>query len=319
MLGSALCYSLVPLLVASAGGAEFPLVFNFFYRLGGFAGGAFVLVLLGRRRGVGLGLVNAMASNLRPWNLILLLQFFGFTFFAWSVRYVDAAVTTMVYEAWPVVFMLLMGVSVGERRWFQRLTWRQAGLALLCLLGVCLVVDSQDGVAVGVSVSVALGVGIAVGGMLLISMSYLNYRWVAAVVTTWERDHGTPAGVGLWFEAMFWIYVVGSLVSFLLNGGFSLALERDAWTAGSGFFKMAPVVFVAAAVVDVGGTVFNRWANLTTDRISVNVVHYATPVMGVLWLFALGLVGVEYELLLALGVLLITGANILLFIESARR
>ena len=237
MLGSAFCYSLMPALVAGLGGSDYPFGFNFFYRAGGAVGGLVVLSVLLLRNGVGRGLLGAMWRELRPLDAVMLLgQFFGFTGFAFSTRYIDVAVTAMVFETWPLVFMVLMGFAMGRRRWFDCLSWRGGLLASVCLVGVILVVLSEDGVRFSGSRELLIGVSVAFLGMLVTASSFWNFRWCGRVVERYEfASDDVHAGVSQWLFVLVMVFVVGSLLSCLVNGAVSLMLEPVLWSGYAGW------------------------------------------------------------------------------------
>ena len=315
MLGSSFCYSWIPVLVVALGGGESPFGFNCWYRVGGALGGLAVLVALWRLGGLSSLVWKAVWAGTRWVDVVfLLLQFFGFTLFAWATFYLDAAVVSMVYEAWPFLFMLLMGGVLGASRWFAKLTPRQGVLAVCCMLGVCMVVISEDGVGNIVNAGLVKGVSISFAGMFLSAMSYWNFRWCARVMDGLTR---APLGDGVgmldWFSVLVIGFTLGSAVAALINGVLSVVFEPVFWSIGWPLCRVAALAALGAFLLDAGGTVCNRLAMLTAHRISVNTVHYATPVMSVVWLLILGMVAVSYVGLLLGGAALMTSCNVLLW------
>lgn len=309
MLCGCLCYSWVPAAIVVAGGDIAPLSFNCLYRTGGFLGGVALLAFLWRRGFLRADVWEAMRDGTRPVDWLMInVQFYGFTAFAWSASYVDAAVTAMVYEMWPMLFMLMMGRVLGRMRWFSQLSPREVVQAGVCFTGVAMVVASERGLVGAIDGNVGLGVGIAVLGMVLTATSFWNFRWCGVVVALLEERRGRRAGRGEWLAILVTGFTLGSGVAALVNG---LAADLVGEQVGSspGWALLGLVAVAGGFVLDAGGTVFNRWANLQARRISVNAINYAIPALGVTWLLVLSLTDVRYVWLLVVGAVVTVGAN----------
>ena len=81
------------------------------------------------------------ANNSFIWVII---PYFSFTAFAWSLRYVDVTLTTIVQEIWPVFFIILTDRLLRAEGRFDPPTVSQIVLVLLGFIGFIFVVLSQE-------------------------------------------------------------------------------------------------------------------------------------------------------------------------------
>lgn len=290
MSGSALCYSLVPLGLALLGGTAHPFLFNGYYRLGAALGALLWLFLSDRRRFLTWSLWASLWRRLRgPDAVLLSLPYFGYTAFAWSARYVDVAVTAVVQEVWPVLFVLLtVWLWRGAGR-FRRLGRRDAALFAACFGAAVLAVYAEHGdfgrwTADGDAGAVATGVGLAVLAALLISGTGYSLRWAACWATAAVAQGGDVVGERRRAElfGLLVMFFAGSLVSAAANLGLGLLTETGGPPAD--WRRLFLGSLAAGVLLDALGTVGHRWANLMTDDLAVNVLAYATPLLGLGWL-----------------------------------
>ena len=65
-------------------------------------------------------------------------------------------------------------------------------------------------------------------------------------------------------------------------------------------------------ILDVGGTVFNRTANIVTKDLGVNAIGYITPLLALVWLYLLWSIEIRQLDYLILGAIAIVTANLLI-------
>ena len=343
MLASLLLGSFVPLAIAGGGGGESPFIFIAFWSLGVVSGCLVYLVVA--HPGLMLNGEVLGAAARRLWCVSMLGSVgnaLTFTFFSLSTRFVDPAVSTVLVETWPVMFILLMLMRFEGRRRYRGNACRVVPLVVLALSGFALVVLSQGGgfglegrdgwsfdlvwgVCLGVVAGVAGGVGL-----------FYTFSWGEALAG--ELPPGVAGNHGAVSVALFCNllgfgvgYLGGGLVNLLVgltpvNAVFGLPLGETlgvtrAVFPGGTVSVVVPVVALAA----LGGFLFNsgssilvRASNLVTDNLGVNALVYLGPVLSILWLALFLGVGVFRVDCLLAGVAAIVVANLLVHLEAVR-
>ena len=288
MFVSVLCYSLVPALMAGFGGLASPFLFNGVYRVGGFAGGTLALWFM-RKSLPPLGQVFLLLlrESARLRILLVLVPYLSFSVFAWSSALADVAIASVLLEVWPVFFVLFMSRLPGVRERYVRVDPRCLIFLLGCSLGVGLVVVSGAGGSLSWDLRFWLGVALGLGAALMAAATAYNYRWAFSVSASLGMPHGGGVLPGLVLA-----FSLGSLLSSALNFLLWGVSGFHGLGAGSGVSLLA-AAFLGGLVLDAGGTVLNRRANLSSASLMVNSVGYLTPVFALCWIFLLGFSGVS--------------------------
>ena len=304
MLASVLGYSLMAPALAFLGAASSPLAFTAFWRLGVFL---FVLPLfLGFWRGTLMepGVLGALCRRLIDRRvLVCLLAYLDLPLFSLSLRFVDPSVATVGAGVSSIMMVLVISGSHRGRGIYRRLTPPVLLLAGVSFLGFSLVVLSESGLGASgllVSWSALLGVFISLLSGVVVGLNGFLLAWAR----DFSRDLdalGRPVHPYLCFLAG---YVAFQLLSTVV----SLSL---------GFVLEGPVLPVRWwALLMVGGLSYGLanpcWflGNLWAWSPSVNVLSYLISSVSLAWLVLLGLVGVASPELLALGVVVVLGANL---------
>ena len=323
MLLATLCYSLVPLLLVALDGTESPFLFNAAYRLGAVVGSLSFLLIFYRDLLFASPVLALMWRRFENWTIILVIvPYFGYTAFTWSVRYVDVSLTTIVQEIWPVLFILLTERMLLRENRFRRPTASHIGLVALCFLGFAFVVSSRDGDLWQFSkldYETLFGVGLAVLAALIISSTSYNFRWAAALRD--EIIYSVPNTSNTFKVEMFCLmiaFLVGSVVSATVNLGAGLFVDWQISDSSIVWWCLVLGAVIGGAILDALGTVFNRTANLVTDNLGVNAIAYATPLLGLAWLYSFWNISIQQPDYLTIGAAAIISANLLLNLEAER-
>ena len=282
-------WSCVPLVVAmGAGEGLSPFKFNAFYKLGMAIGCVLALLALYRVLLFDRAVWRVFFRRLLSRNMFLwMLAFLDLGFFAWSTRYVNISVTTVLFEVWPVVMVVMTAWLFRFDKRYRIVNGRTVFLFGIAFLGVGSVVYSQAGSAIfpiGES-GVEFGVGV-----LLVVIAVMS-RSLSAFGFRWSADFGAEISEGSGIDRgrceMFGV-VVGMLACCLVNFVLSLVV---------GVIDLEPMDGGGAMVGLAGGIVLGgfaavawRKANLVTDNLSYNVMVYFTPVVALVLLYAFGLV-----------------------------
>ena len=313
MFLAALCYSLVPLLLLVSGGTVVPFLFNFFYRGGGVVGGVSCLLLFSRGMLFDPGVLRLVVSRLARWDLpLLLVPYLAYTFFSWSASLVPVAVTTVVFEVWPVLFVLVTERMVRREGRYLRSTPVVVLPVVLGFAGVCLVVVSGAGPGGLGSPGSLLGVGLAGLASVCAVLGGYNLRW-ALVLAVRLRPSGEERRLAEFFCLMV-LFTVGSLFSCLVNLVGELVVPGVVGL-GKGLLLLGPVAVVLAVLggclLDSGGTVFQRKGVLRAAHLGVASIAYSTPLFSLGWLWVVVGLAVAWPWALLAGAVLVVVSNLL--------
>lgn len=314
LLTSVVGISVLPLAMVVVGAPDSPLLFGAFLSVGTSLGALAFLVarygsLLRDRR-----IRTLIRENLVSWPIFfLLLGTFEFTFFAWGTRFVDAAVATILWGSWPIIFVFLLSrIFRGSRE--QPARYRKVSPSLILLMafslvGLAYVVLAQAGKQSGfdwTSDSSWLGFAFALLSGILITFNIFSFSW-----STKLARKARIVGVGGERRTMelFFITVIVCISNAFtapFKAGFSvLAAEQ-----------IQPDVILAGLIVGgtlrVGSSLLWRHANLITHALGINALGYAEPLFGVLWLALFWEVNIPRVDFLVIGTCAIIASNLLI-------
>lgn len=181
MFVAVLGYSLLPLFVA-LGGNEGPFIFNAAFRIGMASGCALFLLityrpLLFSRTVWGLIKNRVIDTSMLLW----IVSYFEMAFYAWSAQFIDVSIAAVLYETWPILFIILTGWLFSREKRYRKISARILVLFFVAFLGVASVIASQAG---GLGnlwdtslFALGLGVVIVITAGVLTSLTAFGFRW----------------------------------------------------------------------------------------------------------------------------------------------
>ena len=293
-------------------GTESPFLFAAFWRAGGVLALA-VYVLLAYRAVVFDRRVWAKVANrIMTWGMIFWsLEAFNPALFAWSASLVEVAITTVLYETWPIMLIIVTGRLFGGKR-YRRNSMATLFSFAVAMVGVTMVIGSQSGEVgfEGVSFyAVPAGIALAVGAAVFNAMSGFGFRWgadMAETLSTTERHDTRSLEM---FGIIVGVIVVNTLAIPLLVG---VSVTRGEPYETS----MLLVGLIAAPVLNALPTILWRKSNLITDNLGVNVILYFRPLAALGLLYAFSLTSEVNMALLLFGAIIIVAGNIGVFLDE---
>ena len=332
MLIATLGYSFVPLLIALGGGAENPFLFNGCLTLGLVLSYLPYLLVTHRELLTKPKLRKLIRERIFPSGrlfslsglamLLMIVNNFEFAVYAWSARFVDIALSAILFETWPILLVLLT-VWLYRTDIRRHLRYRSLNLTLLTLMvlgfvGFIFVVLSQEGTLLGLGrfqvTSLVIGVVLAVVASGVTSLSAFGFRWGTDLSEDIQKSKLSlkdPNSLDL-FGAVIGSIIANAIV-IPLNFAVGLAI-------GERLPSHILVLAVAAGAVSHGvGTLCWRKSNLMTSNLGVNAIAFGTPILSLVWLFYFSQADVVRVDFLIIGTAAVMTANLLINIQAEMR
>lgn len=258
--------------------------------------------------------------------VVAMLNVFGYITFSWSTAYIDTAVTSSLYEFWPVVWFVIMRyVDTHRHELSHQSRVSISDYVLLCLgaAAVVLVVYSTYDTDQGTNVASfqALGIilallapilgGLAAFDFLLIDrIRYGRSRlasddWTTVATLKYE-DHQIDESInlaGVVLPRILMLPVV-FMIAIVESGGLSQFLS----------WKLAGGVFVGMLLMGPAG-LFLRRAHLISKNREVIALQYLVPILSLLWLALFSDIRVGHMDLLFFGTVAIMAVNMLINVD----
>ena len=328
MLFAVSVFSLVPLAINLSGGPQAPFLFNAWFRLGTAVGCTSFLVafhwhtLLEKQ----IVLLIGMRVFEGPSNKLIvgtIISTFDFALLAWSARYVDIAVSTILFEAWPVFMILFTHRLFREEGRYRNISPMMMGLTVLSLTGFLFAISSQvsdiNSLAGFLHTLWSFWEGVLLAVAAIICTMFFTSAWKWGVIVNEEVAQG-PGDESLDLCFVVVAYLIASLVSLLAAVGLA-SFE------GVGMSFRGMVIASAAGIFLAIGNISWGKANLATDNLGINAMAYAVPVLSIMalsiiprFLVWIGMVdvpqaGVSRWDLLVIGAAAIIASNLLINFE----
>ncbi len=308
MLVSVLVYSLLPLLVDVFGDWGSVALVTGMWTLSYACVNGCVARWLSRRDGTGVSFRQLIREI--PWwaYMVAFVAAFQWVFFAWSARLTETAVTTMIFECWPVLFLL------GRKKFApgadkQPVTAGDVTFVVVAAVGLLLVVfsntsDSNASVSLWGPVVAGVALVIAAGAPIV---NIKTSEEVAGMLSSHSR--GGDARLKT---------CVSALQDAVARGAASVPL-LIVGAAQAGSVDNVPVSALAVGfgigVVHGITRVFFLGANHLSRSDLINSIYYGVPVLGLMWLWALTDVTIAEPSMFFVGVTGVVAVNIAIHLD----
>ena len=257
--------------------------------------------------------------------LLVLIGHFEVVLFALSLRWVEASVTAVLFETWPILLIFIVAKWTGGE--FRRIDKQMFVFLLIAFVGVVFVFTSQHGgleelLNIGpddASPQVYIGVFLALASAFLAALAGFGWVWSSKAKSDAELPDSLKNSVS---ENRLEIFFL--LVGFTMTSGVSAVIHGiiGASTGGIhfeiGVFEQLSIALLGGVIIGCGNVLWRLATAMTLDT-GIHAMSYFTPVASVLILFAAGRAGnltVEYFLI---GTMAIVVANLLIRFEAEIR
>ena len=254
------------------------------------------------------------------WRILLaILGNCEYGLFAWALRYIDITIATILFQSWPIFFLLLSAMLLREN--IRDVHNGKTVLSMFLLVGLgiigfAFIIFSQTGEFgelgdVSIS-SMVIGIALIVAAMALGNLKAFGIMWGRRLG---NQLAGSITGLGS-SPAMFFV-----LVSFLISS-LGAAIVGAIVGLGRGESldtEILGMAFIGGLLVNTTAGVMWRKANMADDDIGFNALGYAIPVVAILFLLLFQLADVSRVDYLILGATAIVVANLLINFEAEVR
>ncbi len=281
-------------------------------------------VLDGHPASIEFNLRRAFNCKVRKWLYRAAFGAIDYGIFIWSTQLVATAVSTTVYELWPVFLVYCMlryrrkkiakidvdSPTVSKEHMFLS---GLAAVALLFMLGIQLIDDTFSLLHSGFSSGV-IGITLAFIAAYLAGISVSNTLFYGEelYVILLEKDQsmskdeienlGSPDR-----NLLLWLTFLGRASSLLFTSVISLAIGLKFARSGVQYqtFISGKVLVgaVLLTVVGVATAVLLRIGNIGTSKYGVNSLNFLAPFLAIIWLMIDGIEVPRFDLFIAGGAL----------------
>ena len=291
-----LFYSLSPLLIVLSGASSLPFLFGAVMQVGGLAG---YLVFLRARYHSLLsqhGVRDAIKRHLLDFRRAGPLLFLGtlsgldYVLFIYSLRFIDIAIATVLFEMWPLMSIPLTAALTGRDGRYARVTPTTMLLLGGGFAGAAFVMASQTGRFSGYGMEatpfLALGFSLAFLSAVAVALAVCLFRWSEGLVDRLpEHVKAGRSQLDLEIFAVAVAIVVADCFVIALNGGIGFAAGEALGLVHIG------VGIVAGLFIYALGSVAWRAANFVTRDLGINSLSYFTPLAALVWLWVYSITG----------------------------
>ena len=335
MLSAVMIWAIVPLAIDLSAGSLNPFLFGGGWRLGGAIGcGLFLLFRYPKLLGTLWFMVSGSERigeadtrevvrrhfslrGLGGWSLVYsAFGKFDYTLFAIAAQSVAISIVAVVFEIWPIVMIILMGVFFRDDPRYRRTGAGLFSMLCLCFVGITFVTLSGSADLFSADwqfVGIALAVLAALAGG---SKTAVLFKWGNVL----GRRLYNPTITG---ETPDSLYTFGTLLGQFLAQLLCFILSVViGFAMGEHITSKVLIYSILGGIASAGiADVFFRKANASSDNLGINALSYLTPIFAILWLlpFADWNLNLDSTGYLVIGIIAIVMANLLLNFEAEIR
>ena len=321
ILLSVIGFSSVPLIVSWSASGETPFLFNAGLRMGHAIGYLLVLVAFYRELISSPRVLSIIWRSLCTWKwaiLLTIVAYFDLGLFALATRFIDVSITAILFETSTLFIILLMAWLFRRESRYRNITPMMLLMLALAFAGFAFAVSSQSGEIgdiIGTGLPMLLpGIAIAIIGALVSSLSVFGVRWGANLSQELPSEAtGDRPLESLDLFGLIAANLVVESVATPLNAAIGI-VAGEALSVSS-----LSLIAAYAGTILVLSTIAWRKSNLLTDNLGINAMHYAIPVVALVWLFTFSQVHVARVDYLVVGAAAIITANLLINFEAEIR
>ena len=261
---------------------------------------------------------NRLVAGLRMpllWAVVVGLEY---SLFGWSIRYVDAAVTAIIYGLWPLImiYALIYLSEDADGAMEYHMPFRKRVLTALALVGLVIVVLGQtppgQSLFTGTSPATFFGMLLALIAALLNGMNpamSIHFSDLLYEIIPYDErvNRRLRSRQKLWLA--LYAVTAGRLLSLPVN----LVLGYVMFGGELGITGVSAIAAVLTGLTLLpAASILLRQANLSIYDLGANALCYAEPVFTLVWLMLLTSIDVPRFDLFIVGAAIIVATNMLI-------
>ena len=319
MLAAVLFYSFIPLVIAGSNGVESPFLFNAVWRCGVVVGCFLTLFAFYWRLLLNRNVLRVAAQHTVGWAIFwATIGNFDYALFAWSTRFVDISISTVLFETWPIAFILLTAWLLREENAYRKNILSILPFLLWAFVGFVFIIVSQTGnwgFFDNVSLTdIAQGILLALLAALAASLGAFPFVWGRNLVRKLPDKITNDADIA---SLNFFGTILGFGISSFFVAGLNTGIGFSAGEVPS--FDILSVGVAGGLLFHAPASILLRKSNLATNNLGINSLGYAIPIFSLIWLAIFSEIRVERVDYLIIGASAIVIANLLINFEAEIR
>ena len=318
MLVSVLAYSFIPLVIARSGAVDSPFLFNSVWRFGLTIGCFITLIVFYWQILVNREVLSLIVRSIFSWTIFFAtIQSFENALFAWATRFIDISVANILFELWPILFILLTAWLFQRESKYRKNIFAIFPLLMVAVVGLSFVIFSQTGGVAFTNISISdliKGVSLALLAALTASLGAFHLEWGRSLAENISSANAqNKNGTSLILLGTVLSYAISNLFAIVPNLviGFSLGESIQ--------FSVLAIGFVGGMILHSSGGILFRVSNLITNNLGVNSLNYGIPILSLLWLWIFSEISVIRADYLVIGSVAVITANLLINFDAEIR
>lgn len=250
-------------------------------------------------------------NSYRPEIFIASMSSFHYTLFALTINYIDISVTTILFETWPIFMIFITAWLFKTEKYYQKITIKALVPVIFSFVGFILVIFSQKDYSEITTIifqqkTTILWSFIAIAGAILTAFSSpYTLKWGKILNKTEENPN--PNLEFFFIIAGFSITrLIGSFISGILGIKFEETIN----------IHQILIATLCGLLITGIASILLRYANITTNNLSINGFLYTTPIFSLIWLGIASLINVPHTNLLITGTIIITLSNLAIYFNT---
>lgn len=266
------------------------------------------------------------------WNkyalIIVVIGGLDYLFFTWSLSYFNIAISSIIFELWLVIFVLLRYYTQAESE-ISGSIW---ALLLVALFGVIYINRSHISIDQSVNFSGIILIILAalLGGFRVERSLYWSEKMEGLSREKDFRIHekgNKEKGNKIEWQINFvfigtiivnistiFLMFIGQFFQIILGNNWNLSFaSNQTWWFGN---EVSWTICIMGGFASAIGMWSFRKGNLLESTLDINGIYYLTPVLSIVWLLPFGIVQLERWDYFIIGALIIIVVSILVSIES---
>ena len=323
MLAGILFASFIPAFLSLSGAAQTPFLFNSGWKCGAAIGGLIVISAFFRPLLFNKTTLPVIARAAISWSIFgATVGAFDYTLFAWSIRFVDISVATILLETWPIGIIILTSKLLSSENMYQKNFHRIFLLIGVAFVGFVFVTASSTGgfrqIADVSSFNTITGVGLALLAALASTFAAFTYSWGRDLSDKLQKENSTivvntDRSQLLFFGAILG-FTISSFLAALIQSGIGLSVGNETLD-----LKMLATVIPGGLLFHASANILVRKATLTTSNLGITALAYAIPILALVWIAAVSQIQIARMDYLIIGATAIILANLLINFEAEIR